>query len=316
MNASSAQLEVKTRPKWSVMIPTYNPDAGYLRKTIESILAQDPGPGKMQIVVVDDASPKGETQAIIDSIAPGRVTCHVQKQNRGLAGNWNHCVEIAEGEWIHLLHQDDVIYPGFYSQFEKLIDTVPGIDAAFCRHQFIDGDGKVISTTDAERETAGVLENFVDRIFVTQIIQCPSIVVAKKTYERVGLFRTDLPYALDWDMWKRIAANGVFAYLPDVLAAYRVHEDSETARLRTLDYCFRDTMKSVKIASQYLPAEKRRGIGKRARNWAVDFETGCIWRLLHIGEQAAARRAALQLLIKGYISRSTLRVFACTFRSR
>ena len=43
------------RPKWSVMIPTFN-CANYLRQTLESVLAQDPGPEQMQIEVVDDCS--------------------------------------------------------------------------------------------------------------------------------------------------------------------------------------------------------------------------------------------------------------------
>ena len=43
------------RPFWSVMIPTYN-RATYLERTLASVLAQDPGPQKMQIEVVDDAS--------------------------------------------------------------------------------------------------------------------------------------------------------------------------------------------------------------------------------------------------------------------
>jgi glycosyltransferase involved in cell wall biosynthesis len=41
------------RPLWSVMIPTYN-CADYLRETLASVLAQDPGPEEMQIEVVDD----------------------------------------------------------------------------------------------------------------------------------------------------------------------------------------------------------------------------------------------------------------------
>src|SRR5207253_10172288 len=41
------------RPRWSVMIPAYE-CAGYLVETLESVLAQDPGPDRMQIEVVDD----------------------------------------------------------------------------------------------------------------------------------------------------------------------------------------------------------------------------------------------------------------------
>ena len=45
------------RPRWSVMIPTFN-CAKYLRETLGSVLAQDPGPERMQIEVVDAARPR------------------------------------------------------------------------------------------------------------------------------------------------------------------------------------------------------------------------------------------------------------------
>src|SRR5206468_9339134 len=49
--------EEGTRPFWSVMIPTYN-CGDYLRRTLQSVLAQDPGPDQMQIEVVDGSSTK------------------------------------------------------------------------------------------------------------------------------------------------------------------------------------------------------------------------------------------------------------------
>jgi len=41
------------RPKWSVMIPTFN-GARYLQQTLESVLTQDKGAKNMQIEVVDE----------------------------------------------------------------------------------------------------------------------------------------------------------------------------------------------------------------------------------------------------------------------
>jgi glycosyltransferase involved in cell wall biosynthesis len=51
------------RPRWSVMIPTHN-CARYLRETLTSVLAQDPGPDVMQIEVVDDHSTKDDPEQV------------------------------------------------------------------------------------------------------------------------------------------------------------------------------------------------------------------------------------------------------------
>ena len=54
-------VAAKERPRWSVMIPTYN-CARYLEAALRSVLAQDPGREAMQIEVVDDHSPDDDPQ--------------------------------------------------------------------------------------------------------------------------------------------------------------------------------------------------------------------------------------------------------------
>lgn len=79
------------RPMWSVMIPTYN-CAQYLRKTLESVLAQDPGQERMQIEVVDDCSTEDDPQSVVDELGRGRVSFFRQSQNVGLVRNFETCL--------------------------------------------------------------------------------------------------------------------------------------------------------------------------------------------------------------------------------
>ena len=47
-----------------------------------------------------------------------RVAVHQKSlRTNGLAGIWNRCIERARGEWVHILHQDDIVLPGFYIVF-------------------------------------------------------------------------------------------------------------------------------------------------------------------------------------------------------
>ena len=101
------------RPFWSVMIPTYNA-SDLLEHTLRAVLDQDPGPDRMEIVVVDDCSPNGHARKVVQRLATDRVRFQPGEANVGLAGNWNRCIALSRGRWVHILHQDDLVKPGFY----------------------------------------------------------------------------------------------------------------------------------------------------------------------------------------------------------
>lgn len=101
------------RPTWSVMIPTYN-GTKYLRETLQSILVQDPGADEMQIEVIDDASTTDNPEKLVNDIGKGRISFFRQDNNKGQIKTWNNCIRRAQGHWIHILHQDDVVLPNFY----------------------------------------------------------------------------------------------------------------------------------------------------------------------------------------------------------
>src|SRR4051794_29434054 len=109
----------KKRPLWSVMIPAYNPRADHLEQALRSVLIQDPGPERMQIEVVDDCSPEVDVAALVKRIAGEQVAFSRNDRNLGLARGWNSCVSRSRGDWVHILHQDDYVLPGFYQLHEE-----------------------------------------------------------------------------------------------------------------------------------------------------------------------------------------------------
>ncbi|QDV36258.1 glycosyltransferase family 2 protein [Tautonia plasticadhaerens] len=255
------------RPFWSVMMPAYN--AGdYLEQSLRSVLDQDPGPHRMQIAVVDDASAGVDrAEAIVRRLAPARVEFHRAAENLGLAGNWNRCIGLARGHWVHLLHQDDWILPGFYEQLGRAEAEAPGVGAAFCRQFFADRDGHWTALSHLEGRAAGVLESLLVRLSSFQPIQCPSIVVRRSTYEALGGFQGDLRYNLDWEMWCRIASRYPVWYEPSPLACYRQHEGSETAALMEAGAVVPDIRRAISIVRPYMPTELHPSIGLGKLDW-------------------------------------------------
>lgn len=119
------------RPLWSVMIPAYN-CANYLRETLASVLAQDPGPDVMQIEVVDDCSTKDDPAAVVEELGRGRVVFYQQPKNVGNTRNYQTCLERSRGKLIHLLHGDDCVRDGFYSKMQRAFEN-PDIGASTLR---------------------------------------------------------------------------------------------------------------------------------------------------------------------------------------
>ena len=214
------------------MIPTYRPDEKYLRQTIESVLQQDPGTEEMQIEVIDDCSPSGLPTGIVQRLAGGRITFHREEENLGLARIWNRCIERARGNWVHILHQDDYVNPGFYSKLKEIIQLnaarEPG--AALCRYDIVDDVGRKRRTVARERSKGGMLTNWPAAVFPEPTRFIFALVVARATYERVGGFSTHFRTVLDYEMWRRIAVTVPAAYTEEVLSNCRSHRQSVTSK--------------------------------------------------------------------------------------
>ncbi|NMG11519.1 glycosyltransferase family A protein [Brasilonema sp. UFV-L1] len=246
--------EETPRPCWSVMIPTYN-CANYLRETLASILAQDPGPEVMQIEVVDDHSTKDDPKAVVEEIGRGRVGFYQQPENVGHVKNFNTCIQRSRGKLIHLLHGDDCVRYGFYHKMQSVFDAHPQLGAAFCRHVFMDENGHWQCISELLQPESGILDNWLERIVIGQCIQTPSIVVQRNVYEKLGGFDNRFAYYYeDWEMWVRIATKYPVWYDVEPLAVYRLRSASNSGRTVRTGENMQEVRKGLDIVQSYLPA--------------------------------------------------------------
>ena len=257
------------RPFWSVMIPTYNPRADYLEETLLSVLKQDPGPDQMQIEVVDDCSDDDTASEVTRQVGAGRVMFHAEPQNRGLANAWNRCIERARGHWVHILHQDDIVLPGFYDRLRKAVECSHA-GAIFCRHAIANPRGHWIRISELHQESTGLLDDWHGKITAQQLIQCAAIVVRRRVYEQLGGFLPDLHYVPDWEMWQRIASQFPFWFEPSILACYRVHANSATSRLRLDAADAREVREMINLTMTYHNPVRAHALANKARSWYAE----------------------------------------------
>ncbi|TNC71393.1 glycosyltransferase [Rubellimicrobium roseum] len=272
------------RPLWSVMIPVYNA-AHDLRRSLGSVLDQCPDPSVMQIEVVDDFSTKDDPGSVVQELGGGRAEFFRQPQNVGHSRNFNTCIARARGHLVHILHADDFVAPGFYDRLGAVFAVHPEAGAAFCRHAIVDPDGTPKWEWDirTERETPGIIENWLDRIAARQLIQTPSIAVRREVYERLGGFDDRIrTCGEDWEMWVRIAAHYPVGYHPDLLAYYQDSSDSLTKRSIRSGQNIKDLRLASQLCRGYLPkpalAANRRSYeawAELALHWAYEgFKKG------------------------------------------
>lgn len=282
------------RPRWSVMIPSHE-CARYLGATLRGVLAQDPGPEHMQIEVVDDHSLRDDLATLVREVGGGRVAYHRQPRNVGHIANFQTCLERARGHHVHLLHGDDLVLPGFYAALDQGLAR-PEVGAAFCRHRHIDSDDRELYVSPPLRETAGPLEGWLERIAVRQQLQTPSIAVKRSVYEQLGGFHPSLRWVEDWEMWTRISSRHAVWFEPAVLAAYRRHGASSTARHQLSAEDARDRRRAIALIARHLPSDRRARLVREASRasaaWCVEVAS----ELAAAGHRRAAWRQIAQAL--------------------
>ena len=223
--------EAVPRPFWSVMIPTYN-SGEYLHRTLASVLCQDPGPERMQIEVVDGCSTVDKPEEIANELGRGRVTFSRIPENRGPATTFNACIERARGHWVHILHGDDLVLPGFYEAYAAAIGAFPQAQTVVGQAMIIDEHdlwGGIVGPRPPVG--GGILGDFVERVATDWLVACPSVVVNRTAYEKVGGYCTFFRGPNDWDMWLRLALHAPVACVARPYSLYRHRTDSQTKQL-------------------------------------------------------------------------------------
>ncbi|MCF3609162.1 glycosyltransferase [Planktothrix agardhii 1033] len=279
-------FSAQPRPFWSVIIPSYNGEK-YIEQVLNSVLTQAISSEEMEIIVVDDCSTNSEIETIVKNIGKNRVKFYRQPQNLGLIPNWNDCIKRSTGQWIHLLHQDDLVLPGFYTRMRELLEKEPTAGAGFCRHYYIDEQGKQRSISALEQETNGIIYNWLERIAVMQRIQFAAMVVKRSVYETLGGFSENAGSAADWEIWKRISAYYPVAYEPQPLACYRLHSTSESSKLICIGANISDTLKSIELSQSYLPENLAINLSNKAREHYGLYAINTAQQLLVNGDAKA-----------------------------
>lgn len=136
-------------PVVSIMIPTYK-RPHLLKETIYSAINQKTDV-KFEIVIVDnDCSKEFEEEllVLIDDCKNCNIRFFRNEDNIGMFGNWNRCFELARGEWLTILNDDDLLhcdYLSFVHKYFKQERMISVAEKKFVHSREIDICNKIYS---------------------------------------------------------------------------------------------------------------------------------------------------------------------------
>ncbi len=168
---------MSTKPRYSIVIPTYN-RAASVEQTLQSCF--DQSFENIEIVVVDDGS-SDNTLEVLNAIDDPRLVV-VAQDNAGPAAARNHGMRVARGDYIAFLDSDDVWYPQFIQQAQDAYANDP--EQLLYGQIIVDrGVGRYWVKPDVAMQAG---ESIYDYLYVKgAFIQTSTMIIPAKLRERV-----------------------------------------------------------------------------------------------------------------------------------
>jgi len=204
-------------PLVSIVTPSFN-QAPFLEETILSVLGQDYP--NLEYLIVDGGSTDGSLE-IIRRYAD-RLAWWVSEPDRGQTEAINKGFAHARGEIFAWLNSDDMYLPQAVSEAVQYLQNHAEVGLVYGDANFIDERGRVLGKfparqTDYRRLRRGYVH-----------IPQQAAFFRAELWRKVGPLDTSFYFAMDYDLWVRIARHAKIVYLPRLWANFRLHGSAKT----------------------------------------------------------------------------------------
>ncbi|MFB0515828.1 MAG: glycosyltransferase [Candidatus Neomarinimicrobiota bacterium] len=222
-------------PLISVVIPAYN--QRYFKASLESALNQTYP--HLEILICDDCR-NGDIKAVVDEVAAAdeRIRYVKNEKQLGRYGNYQRCFELAAGEYVKYLNDDDLLHPDCVTLLARCLQRYPGVTLVTSHRQIIDERGNpLIDLPSTQRMVSddSLLEgrsvcnamlskklNFVGEP-TTAIFRKRDLEDVSPSINTFGGIQFE--YINDVAMWLNLLGKGDLIYLVKTLSYFRLHSE-------------------------------------------------------------------------------------------
>jgi hypothetical protein len=250
-------------PICTVAIPVYN-RISFLDEAIASVLNQNVA--DLEILVVDDGSKPEISRQLDDLVRPG-VTLVRNPQNLGLFGNWNRCLELAQGIFFKILCSDDFLEPGTLAREIAFCRQHPQVGMVSTRGVSVDSQGRQLGRI-GDVIPAGVYdgESALHRLFhfyygtgINPFNYPSGILFRTECVRQVGGFDTSMQHVGDLDLFYKLLRCSQLGVMPHVGCRITLHEGQAGVQQSTQTWGVEENFVILKRHKECLaPAEYRR----------------------------------------------------------
>ncbi len=202
----------KPLPKVSIVTPSFN-QALFLEQTLRSVLEQDYP--NLEYIVIDGGSTDGSLE-IIQKYAD-QLAYWQSQPDQGQTDAINQGFDRASGEILAWLNSDDLLLPGAVNAAARALQAHPEAAMVYGDALLINAEGKTIGKFPAAQTDYRKLRR--------GYVHIPQ----QASFFRADLWRQVAPldvsfyFAMDYDLWVRLAALAPLVYVPEFWAAFRLH---------------------------------------------------------------------------------------------
>lgn len=219
-------------PLISVAVPAYRTPEKFLIQMIESLIAQTYG--NWELCIANGSPEDTAMKTVLEKYTKkdSRIRVSELTENKGIAGNTNAALEMAQGEFVGLLDHDDLLAPNALYEIALALGRDRALDAVY---------------TDEDKVTTELDEHFQPHLkpdFNLDLLRsnnyiCHFFVVRRSIVQKIGGFRQEFDGAQDHDfIFRCIETAEKVGHIPEILYHWRTHKASTADNPASKMYAF------------------------------------------------------------------------------
>ena len=222
----------ETKGLVSVILNSYSRPE-YVEKAIVSVIVQSYS--KWELIIVDDGSPRiSEIREIVNRYkSSGNIRLYERPHSENLARRRNDGLEVASGEYICLLDDDNQMHEKRLEICVEHLNSCHECGGVYHLTQGMDPNGVLTGFLNFYRTGEVDLQSLLN---TRNHIDSGEVMLRRSTLNRVGLFDEKCIVLEDWDMWRRIFLSGTkMHFVNAMLSLYRMHNGRRVAHTEHLN---------------------------------------------------------------------------------